>query len=97
MSPETGSAIPWRRVRDVAFATCTLWLVVQNAALLALHLRGHAWLGRAWFTLARASLEALSPLVTIAVAVVIGGLLAAALSRGSFGRPGGATWEKRHG
>jgi hypothetical protein len=35
MSAELGR-IGWRRWRDGAFAACTVWLVLQNAALLAL-------------------------------------------------------------
>lgn len=32
---------PWRRWREAAFATCTVWLVVQNVALLSLAAWGH--------------------------------------------------------
>jgi len=34
-------ANPWRRWRERAFATCTVWLVLQNMALVALAAWGH--------------------------------------------------------
>jgi hypothetical protein len=34
-------ASAWRRWREAAFATCTVWLVLQNVALLALATWGH--------------------------------------------------------
>jgi len=34
-------AKPWRRWREAMFATCTVWLVLQNVALLALVAWGH--------------------------------------------------------
>src|ERR1044072_6072432 len=35
------AAKPWRRWREAMFATCTVWLVLQNVALLALVAWGH--------------------------------------------------------
>ena len=34
-------AKPWQRWREAAFATCTVWLVLQNMALLSLAAWGH--------------------------------------------------------
>ena len=31
----------WRRVRELTFATCTVWLVLQNVAVIALVAWGH--------------------------------------------------------
>jgi apolipoprotein N-acyltransferase len=68
----------WRRWREAVFATCTIWLVMQNIVLLTVF----AWGGpgdalAAGADLARKAAVAGLPLMSILVAAVLGVALAA--------------------
>ena len=63
----------WRRWRDAAFATCTVWLVLQNMILLALLAWGRPGPAFAAGTaVARAALSWGGPLTALALAVAMG-------------------------
>jgi len=96
MTPDAPRSRSWRRVRDVTFALCTLWLFVQNTAWLALHApwrRLPGW--GAIETLVRAAWETMRPLLAVALAVLLGCLVALALARSAA--RGAAAQEQNHG
>lgn len=69
---------PWRRWREAAFATCTVWLVLQNMALLALAAWGHPASALAAGTqIARTAITVGGQLLMLALAVALGLALAA--------------------
>lgn len=69
---------PWRRWRDLAFATCTVWLVVQNVVLLALVVWGSPGSALAAGALiAKTAISVSGQLLVLALAVVLGLALAA--------------------
>ena len=102
MNPDPRSglrpAMSWRAVRDRAFAVCTVWLVVQNAALLAVNLSGrHPAALAAAGTLARATLATLLPLLAIGTALLLGCLFAGVHARQARRDERARAWERRHG
>jgi hypothetical protein len=71
-------ASAWRRWREAAFATCTVWLVLQNVALLALATWGHPASALAAGTqLARTVITVGGQLCMLALAVALGFALVA--------------------
>ncbi len=89
----------WRRWREVVFATCTAWLVLQNVALLVLMACGNpasAWAAGA--AVARTAITLGGQLCMVGVAVVIGLALAAYLVHAPADKTaGGGTAEVRDG
>ncbi len=84
----------WRKVRDVAFAVCTLWLVIQNAMLLVYGLTRRPAPGwAAMVTLARDAVGVLAPLWMVACAAVLGWAFMTWLARGVRAEE----WEEGHG
>jgi uncharacterized membrane protein YwzB len=78
----------WSRWREVVFATCTAWLVLQNVALLALVawcLPASALAASAAF--AKTAVTMSGPLLTIMVAVALGLALAAYLVHAPAAQP----------
>lgn len=68
----------WRRWRVAVFATCTVWLVIQNALLVAVLLLGGARPALAAGTaVARVALQAAAPFFIVSLASVLGLGLAA--------------------
>jgi hypothetical protein len=71
-------ASPWRRLRETAFATCTVWLVLQNVALLALAGWGHPTSALAAGTaIARTAITVSGQLFVLVLAAALGLALAA--------------------
>src|SRR5258706_15404585 len=71
-------AKPWRRWREAAFATCTVWLVLQNVALLLLAAWGHPASALAVGTaFARTALTMSGQLLVLLLAAILGLALAA--------------------
>jgi len=88
MSSELGLR-GWRRWREVVFATCALWLVLQNVALLTFVAWAHP--GQALAAgrgLVRAAMGVGTPLVLLGLAAMTGFALAAWLVHAP--RPEGA-------
>ena len=88
--PDDGTRY-WRRWREAAFATCTLWLVLQNVALLTLV----AWSKpesalAAGAAIARTALTMSGQLALLVLAVLLGLALAAWLVHAPAGSPGGS-------
>lgn len=70
----------WGRWRELVFATCTAWLVLQNVALLALVAWGNPTSAlAASAAVAKTAVAMSGPLLTIMVAVALGIALAAYL------------------
>jgi len=68
----------WRRWREVVFATCTVWLVLQNVVILALVAWGNpASALAAGAAVARAAVTASGQLILLALAATLGLALAA--------------------
>jgi len=68
----------WRRWREAAFATCTVWLVLQNMALLALAAWGRPASALAAGTqIARTAITVGGQLLMLVLAVALGLALAA--------------------
>ena len=68
----------WRRWREAAFATCTVWLVLQNVALLAFATWGHPASALAAGTaIARTAITVSGQLFMLVLAVALGLALAA--------------------
>src|SRR5260221_14244074 len=71
-------AKPWRRWREAAFATCTVWLVLQNVALLLLAAWGHPASALAAGTaFARTAITMSGQLFMLMLAAILGLALAA--------------------
>ena len=71
-------AKPWRRWREAMFATCTVWLVLQNVALLALVAWGHpASALAAGAAIAKTALSLSARLLLVVLAVAMGFAFAA--------------------
>lgn len=63
----------WRRWRVAVFATCTVWLVIQNALLVAVFLMGGPRPAlAAGGAVARAAVQAAAPFVILSLASVLG-------------------------
>jgi hypothetical protein len=90
-----GSA--WRRWREAAFATCTVWLVLQNMALLALAAWGHPASALAAGTqIARTAITVGGQLFMLVLAVALGLALAAWLVHAPAGTQLNDEREARH-
>lgn len=77
----------WRRWREAVFATCTVWLVLQNIALLALVAWGNpASALAAGAAVAKTALTLGGQLMMLSVAVGAGLALAACLVHAPSGR-----------
>jgi len=80
---------PWRRWREAMFATCTVWLVLQNVALLAVLAWGHPATALAAGTAIATTALALSArLALIVLAVALGFAFAAWLVHAPAETPG---------
>src|SRR5580765_8460587 len=90
-------ASAWRRWREAAFATCTVWLVLQNVALLALAAWGHPASALAAGTaIARTAITVSGQLFMLVLAVALGLALAAWLVHAPAETPVDAEREVRH-
>ena len=109
LKPVDPQGKPWRRWREAAFATCTVWLVLQNLALLSLAAWGHPASALAAGTaLARTAIAMSGQLFILMLAAILGLALAAWLvhipaesqpdraREGSDSRRGPASREVRH-
>jgi hypothetical protein len=87
----------WRRLREAAFATCTVWLVLQNMALLALATWGHPASALAAGTeIARTAITLSAQLFMLALAAALGLALAAWLVHAPAETHANAGREVRH-
>lgn len=87
----------WGRWREVVFATCTAWLVVQNVALLALMAWGNpASALAAGAAVARTAITLSGQLAILMMAVTMGLALAAYLVHAPASRELDATPEVEH-
>ena len=76
--PNESQRNPWRRWREAAFATCTVWLVLQNVALLSLAAWGHPTSALAAGTaFARTAITMSGQLFMLMLAAILGLALAA--------------------
>ena len=83
---------PWRRWREAAFATCTVWLVLQNMVLLSLAAWGHPASALAAGTaFARTAITVSGQLCLLMLAAVLGLALAAWLVHIPAEMPGNGT------
>jgi len=90
-------ASAWRPWREAAFATCTVWLVLQNVALLALATWGHPASALAAGTqLARTVITVGGQLCMLALAVALGLALVAWLVHAPAGTHSNSEREVGH-
>lgn len=87
-----------RRAREVAFALCTLWLVIQNCVLLAFV----PWTrlpegGRMLSTVLKTAVLVLGPLWILGSAALLGWAFVTWLARDARGASAEREWEMHHG
>jgi hypothetical protein len=87
-----------RRAREVAFALCTVWLVIQNCVLLAFV----PWTQLPKVTtmlaaLLKAAVLVLGPMWVIGSAAVLGWAFMTSLARDGNGAAAEQNWEMDHG